>query len=133
MKKTQHSNALLMEILIAVLIFGLASTVVLNLFGAAYRMSSRTGDAIEALAEAQSLADRLYLSCDPETLLTGDGFICAEDGWTLSRERYDIAVSLETTDANAGTWHDMRVLVKDGSGTIVELPCSRYISGEAAR
>ena len=133
MNKTQHSNALLVEIIIAVLIFGLASTVVLNVFGVSYKQSREAGMAIDSLAQAQSLADALYVSDDPEALLAAEGYAQAEDVWTLAAEDYTVEVRVTETEEVSGVWRETTVRVLDGDTAVLELPCSRYICGEAAK
>ena len=57
MKNHSHSDALLVELLIVVLFFMLASTVLLQLFTAARTQSQRAEDLSEATLLAQNLAE----------------------------------------------------------------------------
>ena len=69
MRSQSRTNALLIELLIVILFFMLASTILVRVFGEAYRQSETAGVSVEALAGVQNLADRIYASGEPEELL----------------------------------------------------------------
>ena len=56
MGKSSRVNALLVEILLAILFFALAATVILRCFSAAYEQASRADARDRALAGAQNVA-----------------------------------------------------------------------------
>ena len=66
MKTHNRSNALLMELLIVILVFMLASTLLMQVFAKVRGLEDRAELTATALAEAQGQADRLYAAEDPE-------------------------------------------------------------------
>ena len=126
MKSSNRSNALLVELLIVVLFFMLAATVLLQVFSTARNMSARSGWITQALDQAQNVAERLYAADAPEAELTHMGFDLRDGAWVLSGENWETQVTLSTESLPAGimTRQEVRV-VKDGE-PLLSLPGTRY-------
>ena len=126
MKTRNHSNALLLELLIVVMFFMLAATVLLQVFAKARSMGEEAGRTASAVAEAQSRADRLYAAEDPEKALREMGFAAEQDQetWVL---REETAVTTVTLSREDGGLTRQRLTVRDTAGTtLADLPCSRW-------
>ena len=70
--KVNHLNALLVEILMAVLFFALSATVILQAFASSHDMGNRSNLAAAALNRGQNLAEQLYAADDMEALLAAE-------------------------------------------------------------
>lgn len=87
--KHSKSSLFLMELIIALLFFSLASTVCIRLFVNAHSLSAQTVDQNYAVNYAQNMAEA-FIGCDGDlqslqTLLSGS--LLAEDGRSLSLEQ----------------------------------------------
>lgn len=118
--KTKNINSLLMEIVLATLLFALSATVILEVFVTARSQSDRSAQMTELLTAAQNLADETYLNTQAENASYDVG------GWKLQVE-----VSHEATEA--GELRRAVVTAVDADGTVLmTLPCTRYVPGEEA-
>ena len=133
MTKGGRQSSLLVEIVIAVLFFAMSATVILNVFAAAYRQSSYAGALSASTEEAQDLAERLYLSDDPQAMLAGEEFVQEGDTWHLTADAYDLAVELMSENGEAGELRTANITVLREGETLIELPLARYIPREVAR
>lgn len=131
MSRSRNQNALLVEIMIAVLFFALCSTVILETFVAAREYSRRAGIQNEALVDLQDLAERLRAADEENRILEEEGFVCKNGTWLLSGKEYAIEVEFAQGEAPAGELRTatLRALYRDKA--IVELPWALYIPGEA--
>lgn len=115
--KTRTLNALLVEILMAMLFFALAATVILQVFVSARTESDRAAEFSGVLFAAQNLADEAYLADDPGALTAQAG------GCTLTVETAE-------EQTGAGILRRAKVVAVNASGeTVLELPCTRYLPG----
>lgn len=132
MSRSRNQNALLVEIMVAVLFFALCSTIILETFVTAREYSRQAGIYNEALVDLQDLAERLYAADGEAQLLEADGFVCEDGRWTLDGEEYMIEVVLTQREAPSGELREalLRALRRDK--TIAELPWAHYIPGEAS-
>ncbi len=78
MKTGNRSNALLVELMIVIMFFMLTTSVLLEVFAKARKMSARAELLTNSLVIAQNTADRLYAADDPEKTLTEMNF--SKDG-----------------------------------------------------
>ena len=126
MKTGNRSNALLVELLIVVMFFMLAATVLLKVFSGAASQGNRAGMTIEAMNGAQNVAESLYSAEDPEKALREMGF--ALDGGVWSRNDGDFVIEAVTqkTDRAHGVWYGQEVRVIAEGERMFTLPCSRY-------
>ena len=129
MKTGNRSNALLVELLIVVMFFMLAATVLLQVFSAAHTQTQKAGMEIRALNEAQNIADRLYAAQKVEAELTGLGFSREGEIWALDGEEYRIEVTSNWEEREQGRMRVQQVRVSAAGETMLTLPCSRYEEG----
>ncbi len=127
MKSGRHGNTLLVELLIVILFFMLACTVLLQVFASARRQSARAEVLAAAVAKAQNAADTLYGASDAENALFQLGFDRTEDGFTLACEGFTLTAQAETQKTRFGLWlqREVRALSPEGE-ILLALPCSRY-------
>ena len=125
MKARNRSNALLLELLIVVAFFMLASMTLLQVFSAARQQSARAEQLSEAAAEAQNIADRLYAAQDGEALLESLGFEQQDVDWKRAEGDFEVTVTRSLENEEQGTLVRQTVRVTDASGNVlIELPCS---------
>jgi len=131
MKTGNHSNALLVELLIVVIFFMLASTVLLQVFTASRSQGQKAGAINDSLVAAQNVADRLYAAGNKENgpveTLKEMGFQAdAASGWYLENEDYRLLVYLDTEDRPAGWMQKATVTAYQGEETLFTLPVARF-------
>ncbi|MBQ9196447.1 MAG: hypothetical protein IJ157_04305 [Clostridia bacterium] len=126
MKTGNRSNALLVELLIVVMFFMLAATVLLQVFSAASDQGSKAGRVTQALVSAQNVAERLYAADAPETALVEMGFTRQGNIWTRDDGDYVVEAVVETQDRPYGMWFQQEVRVEAAGERLFTLPCSRY-------
>ncbi len=120
MKHHSHSNALLVELLIVVLFFMLASTVLLQLFTAARTQSRKAEDLSEATLHAQNIAEALYSGQGSGSYPSfGERFSLPGSSLTAS-----VDGSSEQTEAGTLTRYTVRIF--SGDELIYTLPGARY-------
>lgn len=121
MKRQSHSNALLVELLIVVLFFMLASTILLQLFTAARTQSAKA----EALTEATFLAQNLAESCQEDGSF--DHFPASPDD-RISFPGSSLTASVESTSqqTEAGIFTRYTINIYSGDELIYTLPSARY-------
>ena len=121
MKTGNRSNALLVELIIVVMFFMLAATVLMQVFAKAHELSGQARRIASAVTEAQSLADVLSVSDDAEEALRGMGFTRNGDVWVLSGREYTSEV---TVDAGEDGLVRQVLTIWDADGsTLLTLPC----------
>jgi len=128
MRTGNRSNVLLIELLIVILFFMLASTILVQVFGEAYARNAKAGASVHALTEVQSLADRIYMSEQPEELLDDLGFAAADEGGVFRKEYEDFQaeIRLETEERDGGLFRKGTVSAYYRDELLISLPCSRF-------
>lgn len=130
MNAGKNQRALLVEIMVAVLFFGLCATVLLQTFMAAREGSRRAGVQSVATVEMQSLAEQLYGAEAVDPCLTEAGFSLEGDAWIRAAEDYVIRAVPEVETTESGAIRTVRLeAVLDGE-TLVQLDSVRYLPGE---
>ena len=120
MKHHSHSNALLVELLIVVLFFMLASTVLLQLFTAARTQSQKAEDLSSATLYAQNIAETLYSG-------QGDGsFVSSSERFSLPGSFLTASVESTAEQMEAGTLTRYTVSIFSGDELVYALPGARY-------
>ena len=120
MKHHSHSNALLVELLIVVLFFMLASTVLLQLFTAARTQSRKAEDLSVATLHAQNIAETLYSG-------QGDGsFASSGEHFSLPNSSLIASVDSSSEQTEAGTLTRYTISIFSGDELIFTLPGARY-------
>ena len=122
MSKGSRVNALLVEILLAILFFALSATVILQCFSAAYEQANR--------AEARDRA--LYAAEDRAQALRDRGF-SEDESWVLEGEGWRLSVSLDSQAAGAGVMETAEILATAGETALFRLPVARYLPKEAVQ
>ena len=130
MKENGRVNALLVELLIVLLFFMLASTTLMEIFGAAKLNSSRAGASNAALMQAQNVAEQIYAADDVEQALEALGFAKAGENWCLNSGEYELIASYLYTQDNAGVLRQVELTAMYHGEALFTLPATRYVSGE---
>lgn len=129
----KRQNALLVEIIIAVLFFGLTATVILDVFATAYLQSTYAEACNEAMMDGQNIAALIYVSDDAGALLADEGFTAEGDVWQREGDGYVLQVELGATQGAAGELHTAQITAIRDEKAILEIPCAHYIPGEVAQ
>lgn len=130
--KVNHLNALLVEIMMAVLFFALSAVVILELFTAAHTKSTEARLSGEVLNRVRNLTERLCAADDPEALLESEGFNTADALWRMDAGGYVLTVDMDFEETEAGAMMRAEVAAAQDGADLVRLPCARYIPGEVA-
>ena len=132
MRNYTRSNSLLIELMIVILFFMLASSVLIQVFGKARSMSARAETVAAAVMDAQNAADRMTAAAKPESVLAEMGFVQAGGIWVLERDSYRMEAEMETVPTADGRMirQSVRVILPEGE-EVLSLPCSRYWEGAA--
>jgi hypothetical protein len=130
MGKGNRLNALLVELLIAVLFFSLSATVILGVFAETHEQSKKAGILNQALMEAENLAERLYAADSAQELLLAEAFAAEGDAFTKDFADYRITVTLQDVPAEAGIIREVRITAQRGEERLITLPCAKYLPGE---
>lgn len=131
MKDSHRANTLLVELLIVILFFMLAATTIVELFASARQKSKTATIRTDSIMVVQNIADELYLSDDPESVLKEHKFVPSEDGWTADREDYHILVTNDEEKTAGGTFRRMEINVTADGKVLFTLPCNKYTAEEA--
>lgn len=124
-RKNNRQGVLLVELLVALLSFMLAATVLLECFAAAAKCSETAEARSAALAEAQNIADGLAVSDKtPAEWLADCGF---DEENTLARADYTLRAELNETE----TLTYVTLTAERGGEALVTLPCARFMPKEA--
>ncbi len=131
MKYTGRANTLLVELLLVILFFMFASVTLIEIFGAAKGQSNEAQAINEAVLESQNLAEELYDAAAPETVLKDYGFSEQGDAWQLSRDQYELHVTVQTEEYAAGTLKTWMITSVRGEKVLSKVPSARYLPKEA--
>lgn len=126
MRSGSRSNALLVELMIVVMFFMIAATVLLRVFVSSRNQSDRAELITTSIAAAQNTADRLYAAEDPEAELQSLGFVQKNGVWVLTADRYQLEASVTEEAEPAGIFRRQSVRAIADGETLYELPCSRW-------
>lgn len=126
MNRNHRGNALLVELLIVVLFFMLAATVLLQLFATARTQSARAGALTEATGWAQNIADTLYTAPAAEEKLAEMGFTPDGERWVLAEDPLTASVALSRETTGAGVLNRYSVSILSGEDVLITLPGARY-------
>ncbi len=133
MKMTSRANSLLVELLLVIMIFMLASVTLVELFGASKAKSNEAHAVNSAVLESQNLAEILYDSEDPEAALKEQGFTAEADGWVLKRDEYVLHVTQETEETDGGVLRTLTVRSEREEDVLATIPSTRYLPKEEAK
>ena len=105
-RHSNNNNALLVEIMIAVLFFALCSTVLLQVFTGVHRQSELSGVRTDALRTVRSLTEELNAADDPQAVLSENGVTLMADGtWQLEHTgpAYTVRIVTDSQPQDSGT------------------------------
>lgn len=123
MKRKNRTNALVVELMIAVLFFMLSSVILARVFSYAHTLSTQAQLLSQALAEAQNTADRVYACDDFIETVKADGFAEGEPGvWEKDLDDMRISVIVQPDRLRLCV-----VQVTRNKEILVSLPCIRCI------
>lgn len=125
MRSRPKSSALLMELLIVILFFMIASMILIRVFAAARLQSEKAEMITDSLSEAQNVADRLYVSEEPEILLESLGFSSQDGVWVRDSGKYRMEALITEERDEAGIFRRQEVRVISEDEMLFSLPCSR--------
>ena len=132
MKEGGRANALLVELLIVIFFFMIAATTLVELFAAAKLKSMEAKALNNSMLEGQNLADELYGSSDPETVLEARGFSQENDTWVMDFDGYTMKVIRRQEDGESGSLVSYDVTSYQGGKQLIFLPATRYIPKEVS-
>ena len=128
MQEKSRANVLLLEILIAVLFFMLSATVLVQVFAEAHNQNTKAYAQMQALQEAQNVADRLYAAEDPEAVLESLGFAQGHGMWVRRFEDVTLHVELKDRDYEMGRLRSAEIMAFYGQDTeLFALPVEKYL------
>lgn len=130
MKQNGRVNALLVELLIVVLMFMLASTTLMEIFGAAKENSTRAAARSEALLQTQNMAEALYACDDMPSTLDEMGFARQEVGWVMDCGTYTLIAQYTSEKTDAGVLNQTTLTADCGGEALFTLPAVKYVPGE---
>lgn len=125
MRSRPKSSALLMELLIVILFFMIASMILIRVFAAARLQSEKAEMITDSLSEAQNVADRLYVSEEPEILLESLDFSSQDGVWVRDSGKYRMEALIAEERDEAGIFRRQEVRVISEDEMLFSLPCSR--------
>ena len=132
MREGSRSNALLIELLLVIFIFMIAAAILVQIFADA-KLKSRTAAATNAsMLEAQNIAEELYATDNPDTVLADYGFTAENGGWVLQKDGYLLKVELREEESESGTLRTYDISGIEGDKTLLTLPSTRYIPKEVS-
>ena len=131
MKHESRANTLLIELLLVILCFMIASVTLVEMFANAKQKSTLAKATSDAALETQNIAETLYATEDPEKEIAELGFEKGEEGWTLERDDYSLLITDGSEETGAGTIRALTVTALRDGEKLVEIPSTRYLPGEA--
>ena len=127
MKDTHRSNTLLLELLIVILFFMLALTTIVEIFANARTQSRHATARTEAVTIVQNLADEVYLSDDPEKVMTAYGMTGKNGQWTYEADNFTLTAEQTDEQKESGILRRMTFSVVSMGEELFSMPCDRYI------
>lgn len=122
----QRSNALLVELLIVIMFFMLASTLLMEVYAKSHSLSMKAEAIAEAVVDVQNVADSLYLSEEPDQLLASMGFVEQDGVYVLPRDSYEMRVTVGEEALATGTMHLREVQVIYENEPMITLPVNHF-------
>lgn len=135
MKQRSRANALLVELVLVIFFFMLASTVLVRLFADARHRTIQARATNESIAAAQNIAEELYAAGNPEEWLAANGFAAAEDAgktWTMAEGEYTLFVTETSEETKGGTLRTFTVSAVGDGKQLFTLPSTRYLPKEVS-
>ena len=130
MKEGGRANALLVELMIVIFFFMIASMTLVELFASSKLKSMEAKALNDSMLETQNIADELYGSENAEKTLTALGFQNENNVWTLEYDGYTIRVTHREEETESGILdtYDAASYLKDKQ--LLSLPSTRFYPKE---
>ena len=132
MREGHRANALLVELMLVIFFFMIGSMTLVQLFGNARQKSAYAEATNQAIMHAQNVAEEIYQSDEPETLLPTLGFSQNGDSWELSTDLYTLRATSRTEETEAGRIRAWDITGIHMEHTLFVLPSAKYIPGEVS-
>ena len=133
MKSRSRSNTLLIELLLVIFFFMCSAGILVQIFASA-KLKSKTAHTINAsMLAAESIAEDLYASDDPDAVLASYGFIARDGSWELQKDGYLLKVVSQSEETESGTLRSYEITGVQGEQMLITLPSTRYIPREVSQ
>ena len=132
MREGHRANALLVELLLVIFFFMLASMTLVELFSGAKHKTLQARATNNAIMEAENIADELYGSDDPDATLSALGFTSDGGVWTLERKEYTLTVTQSEEATEAGTLRLLKIAGTGDGQDLFTIPSTRYLPKEVS-
>lgn len=129
--KNRTQNALLLEIMLSILIFALASACLLKVFYAVYENANDAKIKNEALIVIKDLSEALYAEECREDILIKEGFLSTESGYRRDYEGFTLFVNCFSEKTPAGELRSAEIGFFIENALECTFPVSRYLPREA--
>ncbi len=130
MKNRSRSNTLLIELLLVIFFFMCSAGILVQIFATA-KLKSKAAHMINAsMLDAENIAEDLYGSDDPDTVLASYGFTAQDGSWELQKDGYLLKVAVKNEETESGTIRSYEITGVQGEETLITLPSTRYIPRE---
>ena len=133
MKSRSRSNTLLIELLLVIFFFMCSAGILVQIFASA-KLKSKTAHTINAsMLAAESIAEDLYASDDPDAVLASYGFTARDGSWELQKDGYLLKVVSQSEETESGTLRSYEITGVQGEQMLITLPSTRYIPREVSQ
>lgn len=133
MRKSHRTETILVELILVILMFMLVSTVIVETFAAARRMSDKANVRSEAISASENLAEQLYLTPDAASLLEENGFSLTESVWSRKMDNYELVFTETAENRTAGTLLHRSISAVFRQENLFTLPCDLYWAEEGSK
>ena len=130
MRSQNHSNALLVELMIIIAFFMLSATMLMQVFSAAKKQGDKADMLNRALTDAQNIAEVMYASDNSEEALAGMGFVCEDGIWIMAEDETIAMVTLEEEESGAGVMEKQYIRILKDDEELIALPGAKYREAE---
>lgn len=129
--RSANRNALLIEIIIVILFFALASVTLLGLYMRVFETSRFSRIQTEAVIAVESAAEKLKAGKNMEQSLADQGFIKEEDAWILIMPEYEVRARIQKEASPAGEFISCGLTAFDKDIVYAECTAAKYCPREA--
>lgn len=132
MREGHRANALLVELLLVIFFFMIGSATLVQVFANARLKSIEAQATSKAMVEAQNLAESLYGSDHPDSVIEAYGFSFSPDSdtWIHEEKEYTMFVREESEETESGTLRSYRISVEAKGKELLSIPSTRFIPKE---
>ena len=129
-ERSRGGNAILVELMLAILFFMLCACVLVRLFAGAALVSREAKLKNTALVLTQDVADAVYCAQDVEQTLTELGFAQEDGVWQKQDGTLTLCVECRAEDTDTGVLRRGTVSAWKDDEALLTLPCTRYLPQE---